>query len=100
MLQKKFTNSATVTKMFKAHAVAAVNLVIWRLHAGVRIRTVKTVEKQAMWSAHAEIKRAKRKAQRLKTKKDSAKYKKKRHENVNVERRGTVILQKRKCLLQ
>ncbi len=58
--------------MFKGHAFAVVNLVIWPLHAGVRICTAITEEKQAMWSAHAEIK----KSSKAKNKKDSAKYKK------------------------
>ncbi len=64
---KEFTNSATVAKMFKGPAFPVVNLVVWRLH-GVRIWIAVTVEKQAMWRGHAEIKRTKKKAQRLKIK--------------------------------
>ncbi len=60
---KEFTNSATVAKMLKGRAFLVVNLVIWCLHAGVRIWIAVTVKKQAMWRGHAEIKRTKKKAQ-------------------------------------
>ncbi len=47
--------------MLKGHAVAAVNLVIWRPHAGVRIWTAATVKKKVMWGGHAENKKSKEK---------------------------------------